>query len=89
MTRVGTKKTHHLIKPELVKLDIKCGRDKLNDILRSEGMHIRKKKNYMRTTNSYHRFKKYPNLIKYLQGFTKLTTNLYTASYRDVKTCIS
>ena len=64
MTRVGTKKTYRLIKPELVRLDIKCGRDKLNDILRSEGMHIKKKKNYMRTTNSYHRFYKYPNLIK-------------------------
>jgi len=64
MTRVGTKKTYHLIKPELVRLDIKCGRDKLNDILRSEGMHIKRKKNYLRTTNSYHRFYKYPNLIK-------------------------
>ncbi len=67
MTRVGTKKTYHLIKPELVRLDIKCGRDKLNDILRSEGMLIKKKKNYMRTTNSYHRFYKYPNLIKDLK----------------------
>jgi len=64
MTRVGTKKTYHLIKPELVRLDIKCGRDKLNEILRSEGMLIKKKKNYMRTTNSYHRFYKHPNLIK-------------------------
>lgn len=64
LTRAGTKKTYHLIKPQLVKLDIKCGRDKLNDILRSEGMHIRRKKNYLRTTNSYHRFYKYPNLIK-------------------------
>lgn len=64
MTRVGTKKTYFLIKPELDRLDIKCGRDKLNDILRSEGMLIKKKKNYLRTTNSYHRFYKYPNLIK-------------------------
>ena len=31
LTRVGSKKAYHLIKPELVKLDIKCGRDKLND----------------------------------------------------------
>jgi transposase InsO family protein len=67
MTRVGTKKTYHLIKPALARLGIKCGRDKLNDILRSEGMLIKKKKNYMRTTNSYHRFYKYPNLIKDLQ----------------------
>jgi len=64
MTRVGTKKTYFLIKPELDRSGIKCGRDKLHDILRSEGMLIKKKKNYMRTTNSYHRFYKYPNLIK-------------------------
>jgi transposase InsO family protein len=64
MTRVGTKKIYFLIKSELDKLDIKCGRDKLHDILRSEGMLIKKKKNYMRTTNSYHRFYKHPNLIK-------------------------
>jgi transposase InsO family protein len=67
MTRVGTKKTYHLIKPQLARLDIKCGRDKLHDILRSEGMLIKKKKNYMRTTNSYHRFYKHPNLIKDLK----------------------
>jgi transposase InsO family protein len=66
MTRVGTKKTYHLIKSQLASLDIKCGRDKLHDILRSEGMLIKKKKNYMKTTNSYHRFYKHPNLIKNL-----------------------
>lgn len=64
MTRVGTKKTYFLIKPELDRSGIKCGRDNLHDILRSEGMLIKKKKNYMRTTNSYHRFYKHPNLIK-------------------------
>ncbi len=64
MTRLGTRKTHFLIKGELDTLGIKCGRDKLHGILRSEGMLIKKKKNYMRTTNSYHMFKKYPNLIK-------------------------
>jgi hypothetical protein len=64
MTRVGTKKMYFLIKSDLDQLDIKCGRDKLHAILRSEGMLIKKKKNYLRTTNSYHRFYKYPNLIK-------------------------
>lgn len=64
MTRVGTKKIYYLIKPDLDRMDIKCGRDKLHGILRSEGMLIKKKRNYMRTTNSYHRFYKYPNLIK-------------------------
>jgi putative transposase len=64
MTRIGTRKLHFLITPELVKEGIKCGRDKLGDILRHEGMLVKKKKNYMRTTNSYHKFYKHPNLIK-------------------------
>ena len=64
LTRAGTKKMYFLIKPDLDRLGVKCGRDKLNAILRSEVMLIKKKRNYMRTTNSYHRFYKYPNLIK-------------------------
>ena len=64
MTRIGTRKLHFLITPELVKEGIKCGRDKLGDILRHEGMLVKKKKNYLRTTNSYHKFYKHPNLIK-------------------------
>ncbi len=64
MTRIGTKKLHFIIKPTLEREGIKCGRDKLHAILRHEGMLVKKKKNYMRTTNSYHRFYKYPNLIK-------------------------
>jgi putative transposase len=64
MTRIGTRKLHFLIKPALDREGIKCGRDKLGAILKHEGMLVKKKKNYMRTTNSYHRFYKYPNLIK-------------------------
>ncbi len=67
MTRAGTKKIYYLIKPDLDRMGIKCGRDKLHGILRNEGMLIKKKKNYMRTTNSYHRFYKYRNLIKDLR----------------------
>jgi putative transposase len=64
MTRLGTRKLHYLIKPSLDKMGIRCGRDKLFAILKFEGMLVKKKRNYMRTTNSYHRFYKYPNLIK-------------------------
>jgi putative transposase len=67
MTRIGTRKLQFLIKPALEREGIKCGRDKLHAILRHEGMLVKKKKNYMRTTNSYHRFYKYPNLIKETQ----------------------
>lgn len=64
MTRIGTRKLHYLIKPSLDKIGIRCGRDRLNAILKFEGMLVKKKRNYMRTTNSYHRFRKHPNLIK-------------------------
>ena len=64
MTRIGTRKLHYLIKPSLDKIGIRCGRDRLNAILKFEGMLVKKKRNHMRTTNSYHRFYKYPNLIK-------------------------
>ena len=64
MTRIGTRKLHYLIKPSLDKVGIKCGRDRLFAILKYEGLLVKKKRNYMRTTNSYHRFRKHPNLIK-------------------------
>jgi hypothetical protein len=37
MTRIGTRKLHHLIKSDLEREDIKCGRDKLGAILKHEG----------------------------------------------------
>jgi transposase InsO family protein len=64
MTRIGTKKVYFLTKPDLDRMCLKCGRDKLHAILKNEGMLIKKKKNYMRTTNSYHKFYKHPNLKK-------------------------
>lgn len=64
MTRIGTRKLYYLIKDSLHKMGIRCGRDRLFSILKKEGMLVKKKRNYMRTTSSYHRFYKYPNLIK-------------------------
>lgn len=42
----------------------KIGRDKLFQILREHHMLVCPKKRYTKTTNSFHRFRKYPNLIK-------------------------
>ena len=36
MTRIGTRKLHYLIKPSLDKIGIRCGRDRLNAILKYE-----------------------------------------------------
>jgi transposase InsO family protein len=43
---------------------ISIGRDKFFDLLRRNGLLIRYKKRRIKTTNSYHRYHKYPNLIK-------------------------
>ncbi|OFX82638.1 MAG: hypothetical protein A2W99_06700 [Bacteroidetes bacterium GWF2_33_16] len=61
---MGTEKIYGLIKTELKTLNLKIGRCKLNSILKQNGMLVRKRKKFVTTTNSYHRFRKYPNLIK-------------------------
>ena len=43
------------------------GRDKLFDTLRNNDMLVKPKKNYKKTTNSYHRYHKYSNRIKNLK----------------------
>lgn len=64
MARLGARKLHYLLQPEFDKLGIKCGRDKLFNILREERMLVKKKKNFTKTTNSLHRFRKHSNLIE-------------------------
>jgi len=66
MPRIGGKKLYFLLKPELDKLGIKVGRDRFFDILRWEHLLVKRRKNYTRTTNSYHRYRKYDNLIQEL-----------------------
>lgn len=67
MPRIGTRKLYYLIKPELTDLNIKLGRDVLFNFLRAEQLLIKPKRNYVKTTNSKHWMKKYPNLIKNIE----------------------
>lgn len=64
MPRIGTRKLYYLIKDELNVLHIKIGRDVLFNFLRAEHLLIKPKRSYVKTTNSKHWMKKYPNLIK-------------------------
>jgi transposase InsO family protein len=61
---MGSIKLYGLVKYPMICHGIKCGRDRFIRILREEGLLVRKRKNYTRTTQSYHRFYKYPNQIK-------------------------
>lgn len=61
---LGTRKLLFMLTPELVKHGIKLGRDQLFDLLRFHGLLMRRRKRMVKTTDSHHWLKKYPNLIK-------------------------
>lgn len=64
LPRVGTRKIYHMIKEQLNQNEIKIGRDKLFAILREEEMLVKRRSLYVRTTDSRHSFRRYPNLLK-------------------------
>lgn len=65
--RIGSRKLHFTLKEQFKSDEIKVGRDRLFDILRENKMLIKRKKAYTKTTNSFHRFYKYNNIIKDLE----------------------
>lgn len=67
LPRVGTRKLHYLISPELRALGIKCGRDQLFKILKDADLLIKPRKRYVKTTMSRHWLRKHPNIVKGLR----------------------
>jgi Transposase and inactivated derivatives len=63
MPRIGGKKLYHVLKEDLQHIG-KIGRDKFFDILRMNALLIERRRSYTKTTNSYHRFYKWSNLLK-------------------------
>lgn len=57
--RVGGRKLQKMLRDQAVVI----GRDRLFGVLRGRGLLVRRKKKYVRTTQSAHRFKVYKNLI--------------------------
>lgn len=64
LIRSGGKKLYYLLKADLKETGIKIGRDKFFEILRNNGLLVKRKTYSVRTTNSNHPFRKYGNLIK-------------------------
>jgi putative transposase len=62
--RLGGKKLFKLLSEDLQQLERSIGRDKFFDILRDKDLLVKRKKKFQRTTNSYHRFRKYKNCFK-------------------------
>ncbi|WP_299314622.1 IS3 family transposase [uncultured Aquimarina sp.] len=61
---MGGRKLYELLQPFLLEHQIKMGRDRLFDVLSANNLLVRRKKKQTITTNSFHRFKKYSNLIR-------------------------
>jgi transposase InsO family protein len=64
LPRCGTDKLYFMMADQLRAMEIKMGRDALYDLLAQHGMLIRSRRRKPRTTNSNHRYHKYPNLIR-------------------------
>ena len=61
---LGGRKLLIMLKPIFKELNIEIGRDRFFNLLRKNNLLVQKRKKYVRTTQSYHRFKIYRNLIK-------------------------
>lgn len=63
--KIGGKKLYSLLKDEMDQISGGAvGRDKFFDILRRNGLLVKRRKKYPYTTQSYHRFKVYKNELK-------------------------
>ena len=66
--RIGTRKLHHLIQPQLQEAGIVMGRDRLFGVLREARLLVPMRRAYHKTTDSHHRFRRHPNLLKPGEG---------------------
>lgn len=62
--RMGTRKLYEKLQPFMLEHQIKIGRDGLFNLLSSNSMLVRKRKRGIKTTQSSHWLRKYPNLIR-------------------------
>ncbi|MBK6356176.1 MAG: IS3 family transposase [Betaproteobacteria bacterium] len=62
--RLGARKLHYLIRPTLAAEGLSLGRDALFDLLRWNRLLVQPRRAYHKTTNSHHRFRRHPNLLK-------------------------
>ena len=75
--KLGARKLLTLLEPYLLEHQIKMGRDALFGLLAEHHLLIKRRKRRIQTTHSFHRFRKYPNLIR---DFIPTRTNLLWVS---------
>jgi transposase InsO family protein len=62
--RIGTRKLHYLLREPLAAAGIKLGRDGLFRTLKRAHLLVPPRRAFHKTTQSFHRFYKHPNLLK-------------------------
>lgn len=62
--RLGTRKLHHVLREPLQRAGLALGRDAMFDVLRNARMLVATRRAYHKTTDSHHRFRRHPNLLK-------------------------
>jgi putative transposase len=67
LPKVGGRKLHYMLKDFMQQHQITMGRDQLFDLLFEHKLLIKKKRRRISTTESNHRFRKHPNLIRELE----------------------
>ena len=81
--KVGCRKLQKMVNIRVRDKGIYIGRDRLFDFLRVHGLLIKRKKRYIRTTQSNHRFKIHKNLIKGLDIVRKGQVYVSDITYID------
>ena len=61
---IGTRKLHSMMHAKRERQELHVGRDRLFDVLRDHRQLVRRKRAYHKTTDSHHRFRCHPNLLK-------------------------
>ena len=94
MPKLGGKKLYWKLSERIHALEgMSIGRDKFFEILRNEGLLVKRKKKYAFTTNSHHRFRVYKNLLRELdidpaQSSLCLRYHLSTVARRVLLSCL-
>jgi putative transposase len=63
--RIGGKKLYGLLREDITSAGIKMGRDKFFELLARNALLVKRKRKYAYTTDSYHHFRVYKNLLKH------------------------
>jgi transposase InsO family protein len=82
--RLGGRKLYFLLSDSIHEIDPNFGRDKFFDLLRKYKLLVEPRRNYCKTTNSWHHFHKYGNEIK--DSFTTRSNQVWAADITYLRT---